>query len=57
MRSTTLLIGNRSYFDTERLLYNRLQSAPQFMRRLDLEYMLEGHNGCVNSLEWNSKGR
>lgn len=34
-----------------------MQSAPNFIKRLELEAILEGHNGCVNCLEWNSSGR
>lgn len=51
------LISSRSYYDVETIIRNRLQSAPQFIKRLELETMLEGHLGCVNCLEWSSNGR
>lgn len=55
--NTTQLLGDRCYFDIERIIKNRLQIAPQFIQRLDLETKLKGHSGCVNCLEWTSNGR
>ncbi|XP_064627626.1 WD and tetratricopeptide repeats protein 1-like [Lineus longissimus] len=33
-----------------------MQVTPDLVRRIGLEAELEGHNGCVNCLEWNEKG-
>lgn len=55
--NTTQLLQNRSYFDVETLLRNRLQTASPFMRQLEQEALLSGHDGCVNGLEWSSSGR
>lgn len=55
--NTTKLLGDRSYYDIEPIVRNRLQAAPQFIKRLELDAVLEGHNGCVNCLEWTSNGR
>lgn len=54
--NVTKLLGDRYYYDIETVIRNRLQSAPQFIKRLELDAVLEGHNGCVNCLEWNSNG-
>lgn len=51
------LIGDRSYYDIETLIKNRLQCAPQFVKRLELEAILDGHMGCVNCLEWGAGGQ
>lgn len=55
--NVTQLLGDRSYYDIETIIKNRMQSASQFMKRLELEAMLEGHMGCVNCLEWSDNGR
>lgn len=55
--NTAQLISNRSYYSIETLIRNRLQAAPQFIDRLELEATLEGHNGCVNCLEWSENGQ
>lgn len=55
--NTAQLISNRSYYSIETLIRNRLQAAPQFIDRLELEATLEGHNGCVNCLEWSEDGQ
>lgn len=57
VRNAILLQNDRSYFDIETLIRNRLKAAPQFIQRLDLDGKLEGHTGCVNCLEWSSNGR
>lgn len=54
---TTQLLGDRCYYDMEILIRNRLHNASQFMDRLELETLLEGHQGCVNCLEWSENGR
>lgn len=56
-RNVVLVQNDRSYYDIETLARNRLKAAPQFIQNLDVESKLEGHNGCVNCLEWSSSGR
>lgn len=55
--NATDLIGDRCYYDIESIIKNRLQCAPQFVQRLELDKVLEGHSGCVNCLEWTTNGR
>lgn len=55
--NVTKLLSDRCYYDIETIIRNRLQTAPQFIKRLELDVALEGHNGCVNCLEWTSNGR
>lgn len=55
--NTTHLLHNRSYYDVETLLRNRLQTAPALMDRLALSAELNGHTGCVNGLDWSANGR
>ncbi|XP_054271987.1 WD and tetratricopeptide repeats protein 1-like isoform X1 [Macrosteles quadrilineatus] len=38
-------------------LQHKLHVTDSFVHRLGLEKELEGHQGCVNCLEWNSEGR
>ena len=33
-----------------------MKVTPNFIKRLGLETELEGHEGCVNCLEWNESG-
>lgn len=40
-----------------RSLQKRLHVTENLINRLGLEKELEGHSGCVNCLEWDSKGR
>lgn len=56
-KNVTNFIADRCYYDIEDTIRNRLRYAPQFVKRLELESMLEGHAGCVNCLEWSSNGR
>lgn len=56
-RNVVSLQNDRSYYDIETLIRNRLRAAPLFIQRLDLDGKLEGHTGCVNCLEWSSNGR
>lgn len=56
-RNTVILQNDRTYYDIETLVRNRLKGAPQLIQRLDLDAKLEGHSGCVNCLEWSSNGR
>lgn len=55
--NTAQLISDRSYYSIETLIRNRLHAASQFIDRLELEATLEGHNGCVNGLEWSENGQ
>lgn len=55
--NTTLLLHNRTYFDMETLLKNRMHTPPSMMDKLQEETKLHGHNGCVNGLEWSKNGR
>lgn len=57
MVNTVQLLNDRCYYDIEKIIRNRQQTAPQFIRRLGLDCMLKGHMGCVNCLEWSSDGR
>uniref|UniRef100_A0A1B6LG63 WD and tetratricopeptide repeats protein 1 n=1 Tax=Graphocephala atropunctata TaxID=36148 RepID=A0A1B6LG63_9HEMI len=38
-------------------LQRKLHVTDSFVHRLGIEKELEGHQGCVNCLEWNSEGR
>lgn len=55
--NVTKLLAARNYYDIETIIRNRVQSAPQFVKRWELDGMLEGHMGCVNCLEWSPDGR
>lgn len=55
--NTAQLLSDRSYYSIETLIKNRLHTAPQFIERLELEATLEGHNGCVNCIEWSEDGQ
>lgn len=55
--NAVLLQNNRSLYDIEQLVKNRMKAAPQFITNLDVEAKLEGHGGCVNCLEWSSNGQ
>lgn len=55
--NATKLLADRSYYDIETIIRNRLHAAPHLIKRLDFDGMLEGHTGCVNCLEWSSDGR
>ena len=35
----------------------KLKVTPNLLKRLGLEAELEGHEGCVNCLEWNENGK
>ncbi|XP_058802060.1 WD and tetratricopeptide repeats protein 1-like [Phymastichus coffea] len=39
-----------------RSISRKLKVTPNFLKRLGLETELEGHEGCVNCLEWNESG-
>ncbi|XP_015571581.1 protein ALTERED SEED GERMINATION 2 isoform X4 [Ricinus communis] len=44
------------YFDSRRDINHSLQMHSSLIRRLSQERELEGHQGCVNSIAWNSTG-
>lgn len=54
--NVTQLLVDRCYYDIETIIKNRLVYSSSFIRRLELDAILEGHNGCVNCLEWNATG-
>ncbi|XP_058129120.1 WD and tetratricopeptide repeats protein 1-like [Anopheles ziemanni] len=54
--NVTKMLSDRSYWDVESILRNRLRAAPQFVDFIDLETELKGHNGCVNCLQWSDDG-
>lgn len=56
-RNTTQLINERCFNDIELIIKNRLQTAPQFIENLELEAVLKGHSGCVNSLQFSDNGK
>ncbi|XP_059459761.1 protein ALTERED SEED GERMINATION 2 [Corylus avellana] len=43
-------------FDVGRDVNHSLQMHSSMIRRLSLEKVMEGHQGCVNAVAWNSKG-
>lgn len=51
------LVAERQFNDVEKTIRTRLIAAPSFVRRLELEGVLDRHQGCVNCLEWSSNGR
>lgn len=55
--NVTQLLSNRSYYNIESVIRNRLQCAPSFIRHLEMDAILRTHEGCVNCLEWNSSGK
>lgn len=55
--NVTQLLNDRSYYNIEGVIKNRLQSAPNLIKYLELDAILRSHNGCVNCLEWNSTGK
>lgn len=56
-RNVISVLNDRSYYDIEQLVKSRMKAAPQFIQNLDVEAKLEGHNGCVNCLEWSANGQ
>ncbi|KAG2692462.1 hypothetical protein I3843_08G054500 [Carya illinoinensis] len=43
-------------FNARQAVNHSLQMHSSFIRRLSLEKVMEGHQGCVNSVAWNAKG-
>lgn len=52
-----LLNGRERKVETAKTLANNFQFTGPFLRRLGLEHQLEGHEGCVNCLQWSDDGR
>lgn len=40
-----------------RPIRRKLHVTTNLIKRIGLEAELEGHNGCVNCVEWNSAGK
>lgn len=55
--NTTQWIIDRQYGRIDNYIRQNLQSAPSLIERLELDSVLEGHDGCVNCLEWSSDGK
>ncbi|PSN32439.1 WD and tetratricopeptide repeats protein 1 [Blattella germanica] len=56
-RNIARLMRQREIKDTlTHKLQQKLHVTDDFVQRLGLEKELEGHNGCVNCLEWNETG-
>nr|GME00356.1 WD and tetratricopeptide repeats protein 1 isoform X1 [Ipomoea batatas]GME10546.1 WD and tetratricopeptide repeats protein 1 isoform X1 [Ipomoea batatas]GME20979.1 WD and tetratricopeptide repeats protein 1 isoform X1 [Ipomoea batatas] len=51
----TDFINSRS-LDVHHDIDHRLQMHSSLVRRLSLERELEDHQGCVNTIAWNSRG-
>ncbi|XP_055378898.1 WD and tetratricopeptide repeats protein 1 [Condylostylus longicornis] len=56
-RNSTALIFDRQYGNIDSIVCHRLQTCKPYIERLELELILEGHNGCVNCLEWSDTGQ
>lgn len=56
-RNVALIQRDRTYYDIETMISNRLKVASNFVDRLDLEKTLAQHASCVNCIEWSSDGR
>lgn len=52
-----LLQGREKKAEVCTLLQQHSQFTEALVKRLGLEYELEGHQGCVNCLQWSSDGR
>lgn len=55
--NTVQLLHERSNYNVETLLCRRFHTPAALMTRLANERELNGHDGCVNGLEWSSNGR
>ncbi|XP_015071375.1 WD and tetratricopeptide repeats protein 1 isoform X2 [Solanum pennellii] len=47
---------NKRYLDVRHDSVHELQMHSSLVKRMALERELEGHQGCVNAIAWNSKG-
>lgn len=52
-----LLHGREKKANVGRLVQRHSQFTDSLVKRLGLEYELEGHQGCVNCIEWSADGR
>ncbi|XP_034937043.1 WD and tetratricopeptide repeats protein 1-like [Chelonus insularis] len=52
-----LLLQREIHEPTARVLPNKLHVTDDFIARLGLEKELNGHEGCVNCLEWSENGQ
>lgn len=52
-----LLNDSMLYSNIGHNVRRHLQASPQFMKRLEQDGILKGHEGCVNCLDWSSSGR
>ncbi|KAF5308666.1 hypothetical protein FQR65_LT06127 [Abscondita terminalis] len=52
-----LLQGRERKAEVSSLLQHHSQFTDSLVKRLGLEHELEGHQGCVNCLQWSSDGR
>ncbi|KAL9916906.1 WD and tetratricopeptide repeats protein 1 isoform X1 [Glossina fuscipes] len=55
--STLMLFDRYMYPQVDYAIRRRLQTHPSHIQRLELEAVLNGHEGCVNCLEWSTNGR
>lgn len=55
--NTTQWIIDRQYGRIDNYLRQKLQNTSSLIDRLELEFSLEGHDGCVNCLEWSTDGK
>ncbi|XP_055918043.1 WD and tetratricopeptide repeats protein 1 [Eupeodes corollae] len=55
--NTTQWIIDRQYGRIDNFVRQSLQSASHLINNLELESSLEGHDGCVNCLEWSTDGK
>lgn len=53
----TLLHDRCMHSHLEYAIRKRLHTHPSLMRKLELDAVLYGHDGCINCLEWSSTGR
>lgn len=56
-RNVAAIQNDRSYYNIESIVRNRLKAAPQFVQNLDIDAKLEAHTGCVNCIEWSTNGQ
>lgn len=52
-----LLHGRERKHEASKKLEQNYQFSGSLLKRLGLEKELEGHEGCVNCLQWSANGR
>lgn len=57
INSTSLIHDRCLYPQLENTICKRFQTHPSLLNRLELDAVLNGHEGCINCLEWGSNGR